>query len=430
MHKLSTFHTILLAAFGSLGVAGVLVFAIAVGRPSGSEVGRVEIWGALDERAFSAVIRHFAEDDGRLSQVTYVEKDPATYRSELTEALAAGTGPDIFLLEQSYALRDSEKVVTIPETSLSKSQFKDTFVEAANTFLGTGGVIALPILVDPLVLYWNKDMLAAQGFASPPTQWSAMFSFAERVTKRTDAGVLTKSAIALGEDRNVENAKAILSALIIQAGGSITGRDSTDILRPELVSRAINAERPTESALRFYTEFANPSKTSYSWSRSLPNSRIAFAAGDMALYVGFASEAPLVSRTNPNLNYGMTVLPQTKSDHVVTTARVYGLAVSRQSNNQQGAITVAFILASKEPAFLLSEALGMPASRRDVLSTSGGELDVAGRSALIARSWLDPDPERTAEMFRLMVEGVTSGALRLPDAVQRADQELSAIINP
>lgn len=428
MPKFSTFHIILLSVFGALGIAGVLVFALAVGRPSGSEVGRVLMWGTLDERAFSAVIRHFAENDGRLSQVTYVEKDAVTYRTELTEALAAGKGPDIFLIEQSYAMRDAPKVVDIPEESLSVTQFKDTFVDAANTFIGTNKVIALPILVDPLVLYWNKDLLGINGVASPPEKWGELYSFAERVTKRTDVGVLTKSAVALGEYQNVENAKDILAALILQAGGNITERDSAGILRPALVPRVAGAKRAAESALRFYTEFANPSKTSYSWSRALPNSRVAFAAGDVGLYAGFASEAPLITRTNPNLNYGVTVMPQTAGERVATTARVYGFAVSGRSKNPQGALTVAFLLASREPALLLSEAIGMPTARRDGLSETGDERDVARRSVLIARSWIDPEPERTAEVFRSMIENVTSGALRLTEAVQRAEQELGAII--
>lgn len=428
MRKLSTFHIILLAVFSALGVAGVLVFALAVGRPAGSEVGAVAIWGTLDERAFSSVIRHFAEDDARLSQVTYVEKDSTAYREALTEALAGGAGPDIFLLEQSYAVRDSDKVVLIPDSSLSSAQFKDTFAEAANTYLTKDGTLAVPILIDPLVLYWNRDLLALHGFAEPPTQWKELFSFAERVSEKTETGVLTKSAIAFGEYRNVENAKAIMSALIMQAGGGITERDGVGVLRPALVPRALGAERSAESALRFYTEFANPSKSSYSWSRAFPSSRTAFAAGDVGLYVGFASEDSLIARTNPNLNYGVTVLPQTTSDRAVTAARVYGLAVPRQSNNPQGAITVAFILASKEPARLLSEALGMPSARRDALSLTSLDSDIVRHSALIARSWLDPNPERTDEMFRSMVENVTSGVLRLSEAVQRADQELGAII--
>ena len=289
-------------------------------------------------------------------------------------------------------------------------------------------MVALPILADPLVLYWNRDLLSTNGIAKPPERWSELFSFAERVTKRADEGTLTKSAIAFGEYKNVENAKEILSALIIQAGGNITERDSTDVLRPALQTRTTTTERAAESSLRFYTEFANPSKSSYSWSRALPNSRTAFAAGDVALYAGFASEAPLITRTNPNLNYSVAVLPQTKSDRVATVARVYGLAVSRQSDNQQGALAVLFTLASKEPVLLLSEALGMPGARRDTLPAKGDEFNAAYRSALIARSWLDPDPARTAEMFRVMIENVTSGALRLTDAVQRADQELTAII--
>ncbi|HEY4520158.1 MAG TPA: extracellular solute-binding protein [Candidatus Paceibacterota bacterium] len=425
MKQLSMFQIVLLAVFGALGVAGVLVFALAVGRNSGDQVGVVSIWGTLDERAFSAVIRHMTDNDQRLSQVTYTEKDPTKYREQLTEALAAGSGPELFLLEQSYTLRDAGKVVVIPEASLPSEEFKDTFVEAANSFLIPGGTVAVPILVDPLVLYWNRDVFATNGLAEPPVFWSELFTLAERMSKKTPSGTLTKSTIAFGEYQNVENAKAILATLILQAGGTVTARDSAGILAPALVPRNPGAERAAESALRFYTEFSNPAKDVYSWNRALRNSRVAFSSGDLALYVGYASEASLINSMNPNLNYGVALLPQTKDDRTITSARVYGLAVSRQSKNPGGAMTAAFLLGSKEPERLLSDALGIPAARRDVLSGSDG---VAAHSALIANSWLDPDPERTAILFRAMIENVTSGVSRLTEAVQRADQELGQII--
>ena len=162
------FQLSLLVTFGSLAIAGVLIFSLAIGGTQSSSIGAVKIWGTLDPTAFAVVIRQAAENNSQLSQVTYEQKDAVTFESELTNALASGTGPDLFLLRQDYALKDAGKTSIIPFSALSKAQFENTFIEAANPFLTQNGVIAVPIFADPLILYWNKDMLASAGYAQPP----------------------------------------------------------------------------------------------------------------------------------------------------------------------------------------------------------------------------------------------------------------------
>ena len=430
MKKLSMFQLSLLVTFGSLAIAGVLIFSLAIGGNQGNSIGSVKIWGTLDPAAFAVVLRQAAENNAQLSQVTYEKKDPATFEAELTDALASGTGPDLFLLRQDYALKDAGKTSLIPFSALSKAQFENTFVEAASPFIAPGGIIAVPIFVDPLILYWNKDMLASAGYAQPPRYWDELFEIAQKVTKRDDSGTIIKSAVALGEYKNVTNAKDILATLILQAGGGITAYDATGRLTPALAPRVGAATQSTASALRFYTEFSDPSKNDYSWSRSLPESQRVFAAGDVGLYVGYASEAAFITRTNPNLNFGLAPIPQIRSTaNTLSTAHVWGLAASRAGANPSAAITAAFLLVSADTGGALSSALGIPSARRDILNkkTQGND-EFFNKQAIVAYSWADPDPEKTAEVFRAMIENTTSGAMLVAEAVQRADQELAQIL--
>ena len=77
----------------------------------------------------------------------------------------------------------------------------------------------------------------------------------------------------------------------------------------------------------------------------------------------------------------------------------------------------------------LSIALGIPSANRNVLAeTFEGENVLAEGQALIARSWVDPDPQKTNAMFRGMIESVTTGSARITEAVGRANQELAQII--
>jgi ABC-type glycerol-3-phosphate transport system substrate-binding protein len=427
---LSVFQVVLMAVFGALAIAAVLIFAFAVGNTGGNAVGAVQIWGTLDQAAFTTVIRQAAEADPSLSQVVYTQKDPATFDRDLTNALASGTGPDLFLLREDHAILDAPKILPIPYENLSATQFGNVWVEAGAPYLSDGGVLGVPMLVDPLVLYWNRDLFASAGLATPPRFWDELSGIAQKITKRTDAGSIEKSAVAFGEYANVDHAKEILAALILQAGGAITARDSTGRLTPALSPRTGETNLATENALRFYTQFADPSKDDYSWSRALPSSREAFSAGDLALYVGYASEQPLLARTNPNLNFAVAQLPQIRgAARLTTTGRVYALAAPRSGKNPTGAVTAAFLLAGSGITRDLSVALGIPSARRDVLALpASGEDDLYNNSAIIARSWLDPDPDETARIFRGMIEDTTTGSARFSDAVQRADQELAQLL--
>lgn len=430
MSKLSIFQMVLLVTFGALGIAGVLIFALAVGGNENNSVGRVEIWGTLPAIAFSSVLGQAAENDPSLRQVAYVQKDFATYESELTNALANGTGPDLFILRQDYVVRNAGKIVPFA-ADLTATQFRGAFVDAANQYISNVGILGLPIAVDPLVLFWNRDLLNSGGFARPPAYWDEVIDMAQKMTVTTDSGGIIKSGIALGEYSNVDNAKDILIALILQHGGSITANDNSGQLVPALASRGGVSVEATEDALRFFTQFSNPSEKYYSWNRSMPDSRKSFVAGNLALYIGFESEGPIIQGMNPNLNFAVSPIPQVRdSGKVLNTARVYALAISRTGKNQTGADAIARFLASPEISPNLSVVFGMSPALRDVLARpSQGEEALFNRETLISRSWADPDPEKTAGIFRAMIERVSSGSLRLSEAIQRADQELGNILD-
>ena len=66
---------------------------------------------------------------------------------------------------------------------------------------------------------------------------------------------------------------------------------------------ALNLAVADETALLFYTDFTNPSKTSYSWNAALPQSFDAFTSGELAAYLGYASEYNSIISRNPNLRF-------------------------------------------------------------------------------------------------------------------------------
>lgn len=428
---MTLFQSIMLAVFGFFIVVGVIFFAAAANFNKTKTISNVVIWGTLDATAFQTVITAAADKDSRFQHVSYVQKNAATFDSDLAEALAAGKGPSLFILRQDSILKSSNKILTIPYTSIPRKTFNDTYIDEAQLYEGSSGIAAIPIIVDPMVMYWNKDALAKNGFAEAPKYWDEVFTMAEKMGVKDASGNITAGAIALGESVNIPNAKSIVSMLVMQAGGSVTTFNADGKIEEGLSKSTGGAsERPAVSALRFYTSFANPTESVYSWNRSLPSARDAFAQGVVALYVGYASEMPIIAGLNPNLKFDVAPVPQIRNTaRNVTFGNMYALAIPRTAVNVSDAATIASAFAAPTMAAALSSALHLPSVRRDLLSKPvDGPMLVFRGAALVSAGWLDPDTLKTTDIFKTMIAGVTSGGSRLTEAVDKAGQGIRLLL--
>ncbi|HVZ76181.1 MAG TPA: extracellular solute-binding protein [Candidatus Paceibacterota bacterium] len=429
---MSTFQIIVLGIFSSLILIGIGVFAAFGGVLGTKGVGPVVIWGTLDRQTMQGLLDTLEGQDKSFQSVSYVQKSPATYEQDLINAMAAGTGPDLFLMPGEDTLSFSDKVLTIPYSIVSQGAYQSSFVDAGDVFLTSQGTLALPFTIDPLVMYYNRDLFASAGVASPPSAWNDLLTLAPKITALDNRSAVQRSAVALGEWGNIPDAKAILAALFMQVGDTIVARNSGGAPVVTLSLGAQNqTDNPAESALRFYTEFANPTKTSYSWNRSLPSASDAFAAGDVAMYFGFASEYGSLAQANPNLRFGVAPLPQIAGNSSqVTFGRVVGLAIARSAKNVQGALAIAQKLSAKSAVGLIAGALSLPPVRRDVAVDTSGSAAAAVfvQSALISQSWLDPSPADSDSIFETMIESVVSGASTPATAIEEAGQSLSHLL--
>lgn len=426
MKDTSIFQIVILTLCAVFMLAGIGVFAHYSNGGAAKSVGTVVIWGTMSSDAMNAVLNDLrTQNKDAYPQVTYVQKDADTYEQNIVDAIASGHSPDLALVSQEDLLPLSGKLQLIPYGSISKSTFESTFVDEGQLFESQSGVYAVPFLVDPLVLYWNRDIFAAAGIAQPPAHWSDVLNDAPQITTTDRSVNVTRSTIAMGSWQNVHDAKAVLSSLVMQAGDPIVTQGAQG---PQPVfgrAPANAAENPAESAVRFYTDFANPSKTTYSWNRSLPDSQNAFLAGMLGMYLGFASEDRDLTNRNPNLRFAMALLPQaTGTNTSVTYGRLWGFAVPRGSANPNGALAVAEAFAGSDAdAAAASQTGTAPALRSLAVPVADDAVaTVLNQSALIARGWLDPAPAQTDAIFSTMVSSIASGANTPADAVSAAAQ--------
>lgn len=422
MQSIKPFQVVIFAIFIVLIVIGMLAFSGKLPVPGGKEnvnYGEVTLWGTLPSNAISAVTQGPLRDELAV-KIKYTEKSKDTIAQEFIEALAVGEGPDLIVLAQDEVYKNLDKINLIPYQSVSENFFKNTFLEEGELFLFNDGIAALPIVIDPLVMYWNRDIFTNLSIVTPPTQWTEFYTLAPKVTVLDRSNNISQSLTAFGEYSNVTNAKDIISMLIMQSGSKVIemheGIATATIAQGALSETGI----PAAGAVRFFSEFSRQGKDSYTWNRSLPSSRRMFEAGNLALYFGYASEyVPIVQR-NPHLNFAVAVVPQAKEVMTKSTfGNIYGVALVKSSKNQAGGFYTASLLTRSDVLQTLSEALLLPPVRRDLISSRPTSAVMATfyDSAIIARAWRDPSPIETDKLFRVMIESIVSGRSQVSEAL-------------
>jgi len=415
--------------FAVFAMVGVGFFAMQRSDTT-SAVGNVSIWGTIDDRVMNELIANVLDaDTANTVSYKYFTKD--NFDAELVEAIAEGRGPDIILLPHENILRHRAKIVTIPFETMPERSFIDSFADGSSIFRMNDGYIGFPFYVDPIVMYWNKSIFINEGILKPPTYWDEFNSLATKLTKKDQSSNIEKSFVSFGEFANVDHAKDILSMLIIQAGSPIVVLNNEGKPLNYLRYQDKNNLIPADTALRFYTEFADSSKSIYSWNRSLPSSLKSFIAGDLALYFGYASEVGAIRASNPNLNFDVAVVPQIRdSIEKGTYAKFISLSLLNSSQNKNGAYSVMSGLVSTNAMQFLSERMNVPPIGKALLAEI--PLDpyksVFYNSAIISKTWLDPDQKQTDSLFSTMVLDVTSGRLRVAESINKAYGILDSIL--
>ncbi|MFA6254076.1 MAG: extracellular solute-binding protein [Candidatus Paceibacterota bacterium] len=430
----SLFQTILLVLLGAALVVAVLIFAgVLPGfrQKKVGQAGEVVVWGSFSDNSFIQMMTtDLPQGHEKEFSVRYFDKG-ADLESSLINALASGQGPDVIIAPHELILKQRDKFALIPFTSVPLRSYQDTFVDEGDLFVVKDGFMALPLSIDPLLLYYNKDVYNNVNLLKAPTNWEEFIKIQPILTKVGELHRLEQSAFALGTFGNNNNAKDILSLLILQAGGSPAVSNDGQI------SVTLNNDfgfsiKPAQAALSFFLQFADPVKSTYCWNRSLPEARDSFLGESLVNYFGFGSEASYLREKNPHLNLNLSIVPQMEGKNRLTFGRLYGVAVLKTSTKLSATWPMIFALTGQEHSQKAADILNLAPSRRALLVPDPAKPDqkVIFDSALISRGWYDFAPAEIKNLFQTMNDNAATGRLSPSEAVEQAAGEISKLINP
>lgn len=430
---MSKFQIILTAVFVLFIAIGVAVFATYKGSGSVATLPTITVWGTLPEGTVGQFLQIINRTQPTPITMNYREIRESDFNKTFIETLARGSGPDAIIIPQDMLYKQEDKLTPIPYTTLPERNFKDVFIRQAEQYLSPAGVLAVPFTIDPLVMYWNRDIFTNAGISSYPRFWDEIEGGVSKITLRDNNANVRRSIVALGEFQNVTHARELFGTLLMQAGNPVTKHDGNTAAIESALGRATNfsGTPSTQAALSFFTQFSNPSDPAYSWNRSLPSSKSSFLSGKLATYFGYASELADIRAKNPNIDFDVAPMPQArKGTKRLTYGRMYGWSIVRSSQIPGPTYNVILALTSTDALKTWAELNYLPSVRRDVIAQGSTDPYIASfnDSALIADGWLDPDASQTGSILQELVESVTSGRSLPYQAIDTANDRLNLLI--
>lgn len=424
---------ILVALIGIVVFITVILILKNLGGGDGGPEVKLQFWGVFDDRnAFEKSIRDF-EAINRNIKVEYRQVPFENYEKELLNALATGAGPDVLMIHHTWLPKHGDKLAAMPikikgqdKPMMTAAQFKNEFVDVAyNDLVFNNAIYGIPLYVDTLALYYNRDMLSAAGITAPPKSWSEFNSQVELMTRLDRSGEILQSGAALGTAYNVNRSTDIVAALMMQSRTQMTDDEGNPTF-----SKTVQGQPAGETALRYYTDFANPNVKTYSWDAFQHYSIDAFIEGKTAMMLNYSHQAQTIKARASRLNFSVASMPQTSENQPVNYANYWAVAVSSTSVNPDQAWLFTSYLGSKEGISSYLTETGRPAARRDLIEIqkSDPDLGVYALQALTARSWKQPDNIAVETIFGEMIADVNLGRSNIREAIRNAEARIRVLV--
>ncbi len=428
---------VLYSLIGIMAVAVLVTFVFVlrnIGKATGGQTTSVTFWGVYDDHtAFDQVIKDYKALHPNVA-VKYQLFNYDTYEQQLINALASGTGPDIFMVHNTWLPKHGDLLTPMPASIpgekaplFSTQSYKEQFVDVvAHDLTYQSQIYAVPLYVDTLALYYNKDLLNTAAITRPPQTWGEVNTDIDLLTRFDQSGNISQPGIALGTARNINRSTDILMDMMIQSGVQMTDGDN----QSATFAASVGGKRVGEIALQYYTDFANPRKQTYSWNDGQHYSVDAFTEGNLAMMIGYSHLLSTIQAKSPRLNYAIAPMPQASTTDIRNFANYWGVGVSKSSKNINASWQFLAYLSSKNGESAYLNATNRPAARRDLieLQRSDPGVGVFAIQALTARSWFQADNTAIDGIFADMIDDVNYNRSNVSDAINRAQSRVTVLM--
>lgn len=469
----------LLLIIGGVLIAGIIGFLVffprqeAVLTPPNAQVELTWWKPFFGNGTYDKIIDDFTSIPGFEGVKINIVNKPydGNYYSDLITDIARDTGPDIFTIRNDdlpayVEFMSPNSLFAGSRLTDYRSDFADIVVRDT---MFRGEVYTTASYVDNLQLYYNEDILAQEGIALPPQTWTELDRQLQRLNERqTNSINFQQHAISLGTGgrgldgpENINRHVDLLPMLLFQSGGQLYDYQSNRVIfgnqkDQDLVNQNVISENdfnigvgssggltatPAYNAVRFYADFADVTRSRYSWNTASNNNIDAFAEGKLAYMIHFSYMQSLLESKNPRLDYGIANLPQLDLDSKKTFGFFFMDGINgnlKRSGNAQNALkhSVAeqflWYLSLPEAQREFAVQTRLPAARKDIVNEqiAGDEiLRVFAQGSLYAENYYKPDVIATERIWSDMMERIQYEGMSVEDSLEIAISQYENIVN-
>ena len=359
------------------------------------------------------------------------------YEQRVVEALANGSGPDVWELPGDEVPEHRQKLYPAPDSIANASGIAKKYVPqvASEVVLGNQ-VMGLASHMEPLRIIENSRIFDdANVNTELPQNWSGVVNAARQLTKFDDKGKLVQSGLAIGSGEEVFDSADIMSLIFMQY--------RTDMIKKSQDEATFNLFQRTDggisyvgrNALKFYTDFARPNSANYTWDPALGGSVQAFTQGKVAMTIGYERLVPFFKQKNPSLQIATAAVPQiwlldypTRKDTQPKMTRPIDFAKSRVQVVSK--VSVHPVSGWKFLSLFIAGAnLSTGPHTSPFLSAEEPDWFEDRPEPQFAETWFKgPFPRQTDVIMRAMADGVVKQNQTIETAINNAAEQITTLL--
>jgi ABC-type glycerol-3-phosphate transport system substrate-binding protein len=381
------------------------------------------------------------------------------YEKELIDALAEDRGPDIFSIPSTWINEYKTKITPLPEKtsmvyittkgtikketvqelretkSLTIKELKNNYADIISSDVvlnedDSQKIYGLPLYIDTLAMFYNRDLLNSAGIAEVPQYWNKTFQDAiKNLTKQNSKGNITQAGISMGWGENIERSGDVLALLMMQNGAIMT--ENNTVMFHSIPQGSDKNYNPGLEALRFYTDFSNPAKDVYCWNGDMENSLEMFEQGNLAITFGYSYHLPIIKAAAPKLNFSVAKMPQIEFSRQINYANYWVETVSTKSKNIDAAWDFIQFETSAENVMSYLKATNKPTALKSLINEQIDDENIGPfvEQILTAKSWYHGKDSRAAETaFMEMINLAAKKEKDLNDIISAAASKVQQTI--
>ena len=405
--------------FSILGIVLLFILLTTIIKRPSRQVITLEIWGVNDKPdVFESIISSYGKQYPNI-QIHYTQKQASTYQNDLLQAFAKNKGPDIFILPGSWIPAYQDKIAALDLTKDKDYNLRlinETYPQIVlDELIDNNSLLGVPLSVDTLALYYNKDIFDYYKIPLAPQTWDEILKLVPKLRKTNAQGQITRAAISLGTYDNITWSTDILSEIMMQLGSSMVNKQTQQVT----FNNPLGIE-----ALEDYIQFSLPKSKLYTWPNTSFNSIYAFSQGKTAMMIGYNQAQQIIKSYAPDLRYRVTFFPLIYSETGSKTdyGKTMNAVVFNRSQYQQQAWQFLKFLASKNVSQYYFSQTKNPPARLDLISSAinDPQVGIFASQILTSRNWYQFDAQKIDAIFAKMINDAILGNIATNKAIYDA----------